>query len=176
MPESLEQSKNPERVNPLDDIDSVVTAKGSVYTYLPNGKTQRFKKVEGRAYEEQSILVYIPDFQTLSQLNNFEKVKHQVGESEFEYIQTLLGYVQGKGTHVYIIDKEGNKIETTDDALQAKSIWMAFGKTTDIDFVIPVSLVPKMNFVTYDTRKYKEGDQLMRERHIGNKVIKINKK
>lgn len=43
-------------------IDYVETEKGSVYTYLPDGRTQRFKKAANETYSPQDAIVFIPDW------------------------------------------------------------------------------------------------------------------
>jgi hypothetical protein len=47
-----------------------------------------------------------------------------------------------------------------------------------VDIVIPVTHTPRVGFSTFDTRKYKDEEtgEWMRERHLGNKVVKINLK
>jgi len=61
-------------------VDRVVTANGSVYKYLPDGRIQRFKKAEGKLYEPQAMLVFVPDFKWVQE-NAPAQIKAKLGES-----------------------------------------------------------------------------------------------
>lgn len=162
----------------LEDVASVETAKGSVYRYLPDGTTQRFKKVEGKEYDPQAALVYVPDYAWV-QKNAPPETLAKLGDNETQYIENLLEYVHWKGRSMYIIDKSGKKLESNQDIESAEGpVYLAFLSDDKVDFYIPVSHKPKMGYSTFDTRKYydKENDQWMRDRHLGNKVVKINLK
>lgn len=156
------------------EIDHIVTAKGSVYTYLPDGTTQRYKKVENKDYEPQSALVFIPDYETLknSAPDSF-KIEETLGENELQYMQILLGYLHIQG-QTFIMNEKKEAIYTNDDVQKADRVYLAFVNGTHDDFAIPVSKKPKVGFSTYDTRVYtnEEGNERV-ERHIGNKVVEI---
>jgi hypothetical protein len=164
-----------------DDIEEVETARGSTYRYLPDGTTQRFKKVEGRDYDPQAALVYVPSFEWVKQHAPPETLK-KVGEEDYIYEQRLLEYVQNPhkdGRKVYIVDATGRKIETNEEIKNAEGrISLAFLKDGKTDFFIPVSHKPVMGFSTFDTRPYvdEETGADMRERHLGNPVVKITLK
>lgn len=173
-------------------IDRVVTEMGSEYKYFPDGRTQRFKKAEGKNYEPQNAMVFVPDWEwILKNKNNMPKeywTKNIFGENEVQYEQVLLEYIQkekkteNEGKKVYIIDEKGHKLETNEKISKAgEKIFLWFGKETIDnkyveDFRIPVTDRPTIGFFTFDTRKYKEGNQWVREKHLGNKVIEIVKK
>ena len=162
----------------INDIAGVETAKGSTYRYLDSGMTQRFKKVENKNYEPQSILVYVPDFNYIKNYLKPEELS-KVGDNLGEYEQNLLEYIHGKNKKIYIVDKNGVKIENNQSAINEKgNIFMVFGDENKIDFSIPVSIIPKIGFHTYDSRKYKDEEigEYMREVHLGNKVVKIIRK
>ncbi len=165
----------------LDDVDSVETAKGSVYRYLPDGTTQRFKKVEGKEYDPQAALVYVPDYAWVKK-NASPDMLEKLGENELVYEQVLLEYVQNpykEGKKVYIVDKEGNKLETNQKIVEVEGpVYLAFLTGDTIDFYIPVAHKPKIGYNTFDTKKYydQETKQWMREQHLGNKVVKITLK
>ena len=55
------------QIKNFEDIDFVETLNGSIYRYLPDGHTQRFKKTANRMCEPQDVLVYIPSFEALEQ-------------------------------------------------------------------------------------------------------------
>ncbi len=161
----------------LDDIAGVQTAKGSSYKYLEDGSTQRFKKVENKNYEPQSALVYIPDFNYIkNHVSQEELIK--LGDNKGVYEQNLLEYVQGDNKKCYLVNKSGKKIETNQEILEEKgNVYIAFGDENKSDFFIPVSVIPKIGFYTYDFRKYKDEEKgIMRERHMGNQVVKIIRK
>jgi hypothetical protein len=167
-----------------DSIDTVITAKGSSYKYLPDGTTQRFKKVENKYYEPQSALVYIPNYEWLK-ANALTKLEEAFGkqfDGEGDYQQFLLQYIHKKGLKPYIFDKNNLKLETNKEIAEARArgevIRLALGTEKEIHFTIPVSHLPKVGFLTYDTKKfYDKGEKgLKRWKHIGNKVVEIIKK
>ena len=75
------------------DIAEVRTEKGSIYRYLENGKTKRFKAAENKQYEEQDALVYVPDFAWVSKYAP-PGTRERLGENETIYVDILLEYVQ----------------------------------------------------------------------------------
>jgi hypothetical protein len=157
----------------LEDIDFVETLNGSIYRYLPDGSTQRFKKTANKMCEPQDVLVYIPSFDALE-----EKVPKLLEEMAAEtmgmYEQTLLEYVQNSNKKCYIIDKDGNKIKTNEQAFKTQGqLFLTLGDENKTDFYIPVSRIPRIGFYTYDTRKYQENGGWLRERHMGHEVIRI---
>jgi hypothetical protein len=162
----------------FDDIAGVETAKGSVYKYLEDGTTQRFKKVENKKCEPQSELVYVPDFNYIkSHVTPEELVK--LGKSKEEYVLHLLEYVQGDNRNCYIVNGNGRKIETNQGILDEKGdVYLAFGDENKTHFIISVSLIPKIDFYTYDSRKFRDEEKgtMIRERHLGNQVVKIIRK
>lgn len=173
-----EQITEQEKPLTLDDIESVETAKGSTYRYLSDGTTQRFKKVEGREYEPQTALVYVPDYAWV-QTNAPREVLEKLGENEAMYTETLLEYVQNprnSDNGAYIIDGAGSIIETNAEITEAEGpLYLALTKGKRAEFQIPVSRIPKMGYMTFDTRRYidETTGESMRERHLGNAVTKI---
>lgn len=162
----------------FNDIEEVETAKGSRYKYLDDGTTQRFKKVENKNHEPQSALVYIPDFDYIKKYFPKELLI-KIAQSRGEYVQNLLEYVQGVDKKCYLINKEGKKLETNQEIIKEKDgVFLTFGDTEKVDFYLPVSLIPKIGFYTYDTRKYKDKKtgEYMRQSHMGNQVVKIFRK
>jgi hypothetical protein len=164
-----------------DDIEEVETARGSTYRYLPDGTTRRFKKVEGREYEAQAALVYVPPFEWVKQRATPEMLK-KIGEEDYVYEDNLLTYVQNPrkdGRKVYIVDATGKRIETNEEIKNAEGqVYLAFLKDGKTDFFIPVSHKPVVGFSTFDTRSYvdEETGEDMRERHLGNQVVRITLK
>ncbi len=161
---------------PVADVESVVTAKGSTYLYLPDGTTQRMKKVEGKEYPPQSALVYVPDYEWVKKNFRPDKLETTFGDNPGTYVETLVSYVQGKDKKCYLVDAEGNKLETNQELRDSKgSIFLTFGDEQNTDFTIPVTVDPTVGYMTYDSRKYKDDEtgEDKRERHLGNPVIKI---
>ncbi len=167
-----------------DSIDTVITAKGSSYKYLPDGRTQRFKKVENKDYEPQDALVYIPNYKWLKE-NELTKLEEAFGkkfDGELGYEQFLLRYVHTEVLNMFIFDKNNHKLETNKEIAGARArgdrIRLALGTEKKIHFAIPVSHLPKLGFSTYSTKKsYNEKEkQEKRQKHIGNEVVEIIKK
>lgn len=157
------------------------TARGSVYQYLPDGTTQRYKEVEGKKYDPQSALVYVPNYSWFKKHAPLHVLK-RLGDNEAIYIERLLEYVQNprkEGKKVYIVNQAGKKIETNEEIQQTQGpVYIAFLSGDVVEFTIPVSHVPKMGFMTFDTRTYidEKTKERMRERHLGNPVVKIVRK
>lgn len=158
------------------EIDIVETANGSIYKYLSDGRTQRYKTAEKKTYEPQNALVYVPPYDWV-QKNAPEKIRDMFGDNELIYESIILSYVQGKEKKSYIINSKGEKLETNEQFLQTEGpLFLALGDRNKIDLCIPVSMTPKLGHCTYDTTKYRDGEQYFREKHFGNKVVKITYK
>ncbi len=155
---------------------AVVTAQGSIYRYLPDGRTQRYKKAEEKEYPPMDLLVFVPDFAWVKK--NAPPAILERFESNTQYEQDLLQGVQTKGSKSYIIDASGHKLETNQEVREAVKngpIFFTFGKEGGVFTSIPVSPHPREGFYAYDSTRYPddaEGNHL-RERHLGNKVIEI---
>ena len=176
-PETFSQNENIK----FEDIALVETRMGSTYRYLPDGTTQRFKLVEGKEYGPQTALVYVPDYAWLKQ-HAPPHLLEKLGKYEMIYEQTLLRYIQNPlkdGKKVYIVDSTGKKIETNKEIQEAEGqIYLSFLTDDTVEFSLPVFHTPKIGFKTFDTRRYidEETGEYMRERHLGNAVVKIVRK
>lgn len=175
MEQELSKKESKEEVNYIE------TEKGSVYIYLPDGRTQRYKKVENKHYEPQDALVFIPDWSWVSK-NAPDNILAKIGENELQYEQSMLEHRDMKGGKIYIVDKKGNKLETNQAIKETEGpvfLWFGHTETTGEkdkliqDFAIPVSSEAKKGYYTFDTRKYKTEEGTKREVHIGNKVKEI---
>lgn len=171
-----EESQEVEAEGP---IDTVVTSHGSTYRYLEDGTTQRYKKAEGKEYDPQPVLVYIPNYDWLHE--RLPEVVGKLGENEGIYEEVLLEYAQAKGKTMCVVDQDGRKLETNEEvseALDHGTIAVAFMTGNTVDFLLPTTNEPRMGFYTFDTRKYidEESGELMRERHLGHKVVGITRK
>ncbi len=152
-----------------------------------DGRTQRFKTVEESLKEPEDVLVFVPPW---------ERVKDRIREiyptifsavtTEEEYIHILLKYVHLEGRTVRVIDGFQEEILTNKEAshayqegLQGKgNLFLAFIDKIDStkSFTLPVSAIPKIDYLTFDTSKYEENGRTMRSRHLGNKVVEIKYK
>ena len=164
------------------DIEKVTTAKGSSYKYLDDGRTQRFKKVEGKQYEPQDILVFIPSYEWIIKNNPkgaLEKIMGEGIDNKIKFEQEILSYIQGSKKKVYVINGKGKKLknnfEISENVKNGKQIYITFGDEKKVDFYLPVTNIPKKGFNTFDTRKYFDENtgNWMRERHMGNAVVEI---
>jgi len=164
-------------------IKSIKTARGSVYTFLPDGTTQRYQTAEDREHLPQDAIVFIPDFETVKRVapTDFD-VGGILGENELQYEQILLRYSQLSGHRIYImaVDTEENRRlntnkEIADAVKDGMRIFLFFFTGSKLDFILPVSAFPKLGYYTFDTRRFKDPEtgSMMRERHIGNKIVEI---
>jgi hypothetical protein len=154
------------------------TARGSVYTYLPDGRTQRYKKATGERKEPKDVLVFIPDYNWIVKNAQviLENKKHIVGEDEVEYLEILVDYVHGTGRDIRVIDSQGKELKTNEEVAKAERPCCAFLTKGNVDFYLPVTGKPHLGFFTFDTRRFNSGGQWFRSNHVGNKVIRIKYK
>ena len=142
---------------PFKGIVSFETAKGSVYTVLPNGKTQRFKTATKEQNEPQDLTVFV-------------KFKNPAQEQDFlEGVQRS----ETSGTKVYVIDKQGNKYDTNEQAA-GKDVRLALVKDGKVIDTAETSTTPKIGYNAFDQRRFEKDGEKYREAHLGNKVVKIN--
>lgn len=166
----------------IRDIQTVVTAKGSRYSYLEDGTTQRFKPVENMHYKPQTILVYVPSWTWVQENGSKDFIDKMQNETIFNH--TILQHIHLKGLKVYIVDDQGHKIMHTADVAKIKNqkkqvyLCLVHPHKELAHLSIPITHIPKIGFNTYDTRRYFDSStqQLMTERHFGNKVIEIIRK
>ena len=141
------------------NITSFETAKGSIYTVLPDGRTQRFKTVTGEQNEPNDLIVFV-------------KFKDDTQEQRF-----LSGVQDNKsGTKVYVIDEKGNKYSKNAD-IRGKDVRFALvdEKTNNVLETVETKQEPTIEYNVYDERRFTKDNEQYREKHIGNKVTKINK-
>ena len=141
------------------NITSFETSKGSIYTVLPDGRTQRFKTVTGEQNEPNDLIVFV-------------KFKDDTQEQRF-----LRGVQDNKsGTKVYVIDEKGNKYSKNAD-IKGKDVRFALvdEKTNTVLETVETKQEPTIGYNVYDERRFTKDNEQYREKHIGNKVTKINK-
>lgn len=168
---------NPQEVNEQLKPKQIITAKGSVYSYLPDGRTQRYKAATGETFEPTDVLVFVPPWEKVEgmMISHYPEVFERVTD-DFDYEQLLLRYVQLDGKRVVIIDQDANQIKTQEDADAANRLFLAFIDTlkNTHDFSLPVAKDARIGFQTFDA-SYMTDDAGVekRSRHLGNKVVEI---
>lgn len=172
-PETAPELEEKEKLKPSE----VITEKGSMYRYLPDGRTQRLKTATGELREVQDTLTFIPPYDVIK--GQGPKLYPDIFkgiENAAQYEQHLLEYSQLKGRTIRVVGKDGKELTTPADIETAERIFLAFVDKNDPkkSFTIPVAKEPKVGYLTFDTRKYKgEDGKTYRERHIGNRVKEI---
>ncbi len=171
LPQEL--AKLPEGLRPK----RIETSKGSVYSYLPDGRTQRFKKASSEQLEPQDVLVFVPPWKYIAEktLATYPDTMSGI-ENETIFIETLLEYAQRGEKTIRLIDEAGREVLDNKGAQEAQQIFMALidKKDESKPIYIPVGKRPALGWLTFDTRKYTEPDgSTMREKHLGNTVVKI---
>lgn len=182
MPEKYQPSetnKNLEKVeagikrNPSE----FTTNMGSVYKYLPDGRTQRFKTATGELSQPQDTIVFIPPFGMIKDwaIKIYPEIFKGI-ENEAQYEALLVHYVHGGNKTIRVTDQTGKELANNAEAAKAEKLLIAL---VDKDnpkqsFYLPVSIEPKVGYNTYDTTKYKDKNgKTIRNKHLGNKVISI---
>ena len=155
----------------------LTTERGSVYQYLPDGRTQRFKTATGELNEPQDTLVFIPPYDLIGTqaVKAYPKIFNGV-ENETQFTQILLEYAQTSGKTIRVINGKGVELKDAQEVATAGQIFLYFVDKNNpkSNFFLPASKEPKLGYSTYDTRKYTdEQGGTIRERHMGNKVIDI---
>ncbi|HRH31360.1 MAG TPA: hypothetical protein PK950_01715 [Candidatus Paceibacterota bacterium] len=170
----ISNNENAKENNERRKVSSFETEKGSTYQYLENGKIARHKKATGEDFE-MNVAVFIPSWSWFKQ-NAPEKFIKKFEDNRLEFEEFILGYVQGKheGKKIFIVDIDGKKIDTTDALDKAEKVFLYFGDEVTTDLMMPVSKEAVLDFLVFDTRKFRDGEEWKRQSHIGNKVVKIN--
>ena len=151
------EAKEERKETSFKGIASFETAKGSVYTVLPDGRTQRFKTATKEQNEPQDLTVFV-------------KFKDAAQEQDFlEGVQRS----ETSGTKVYVIDKQGNKYDTNAQ-VAGKDVRLALVKDGKVIDTAETSTTPKIGYNAFDQRRFEKDGEKYREAHLGNKVVKIN--
>jgi hypothetical protein len=150
-------------------VSSFETAKGSVYTYDENGKTTRFKpraidRGENPQNERQDITVFV----------------QLTPEAQRKYLDVIHAHADdpAKKRKVYVVEKQPDgtprilrdiaQITNPDEVyLTAMRNGLVIGATK-------ASIQPEVGAHVFDTRQYEDDGKTYTERHLGNKVVKIN--
>lgn len=154
----------------------IITAEGSEYTYLENGKTQRFKTVEQDMKEQQDVLVFIPRINSLKEWAHYDHLPNWVKEYTDDQVKEILAreYVHNTSRRVFLVDGSGKIIRNNQEASVASELLLSFGNQETTDFALPVSTDPSLGSNTFDARFFKnEAGEDVYSCHIGNTVINI---
>ncbi|MEK6940068.1 MAG: hypothetical protein AABX31_05045 [Nanoarchaeota archaeon] len=155
-------------------IEHVKTERGSCYYYLPDGRTQRFKKVEGRWYEPQDLLVYVPTRDFLINNGHNESFVKQ-NHDETGYLNLIKSYL-GRRTskkNICIVDRNGMLVKHSKSLSEISSVFALFCSGSEVDFYVPVAKNPRLDFYPFDRNHYGNGNSLSAQSHLGHKVVKI---
>jgi hypothetical protein len=155
--EKKEEKAAPKEEKKDGDVESFETSKGSVYTVLPDGRTQRFKTATKELNEPNDLIVFV-------------KFKNAQQEQDFLSAQN-----RQNGQKLYVIDSKGNKYDTNEQ-VKGKDVRLAIVKDGKVVETVETSLEPKIGYNTFDQRRYTEKGEGYRSTHLGNKVTKINYK
>ncbi len=169
----------PEGINPNQEKKRVVkfkTEKGSVYTYLPDGRIQRFKTATGALSKPKDVIVFVPPWNlVMDQAKKLYPEVFGVIGDEREYDGLLLRYVHAPAYTIHIIDGEGVELLNPSQIAAAPKVFLAFSDRSKpgSTFTIPVAKEPKIGYSTYDTARFEEDGTMLESKHLGNKVVEI---
>lgn len=170
-------TKEVEKETAEPKVAEIRTSNGSVYKYMPDGRTQRFKTVTGEQLEPQDTITFIPPWDIVRE--EATKIYPQIFdhiENQAQYEQLLLKYAQTEGHTIRVVDENGKEITSSQGVNQENNVFLSFVDKNDTgqNFNLPVSGKPQIGYMTYDTRKYVgEDGKTYREKHIGNSVTEI---
>jgi hypothetical protein len=158
--ESLLESLESIRVQ--DVVKSFETAHGSVYSYGEDGRTSRFKTETGEQMETQDITVFA----------------HLTLDQQQDVLEAYRAKNPLEKTKVYVVERQEDGlpkiVRATGDISHPTELFLAIYRNRQMAENVPVSLIPKVGANVFDTRHYLKDGVWMTERHLGNKVTKVN--
>lgn len=164
----MEQSPSHENVDRKPKV--VITSRGSRYTFLPNGKTERFKAVTGETLPPMDVLLFIPPLADIpeSVKNHYPHI-FSPSLTQDEFIQICLSY-----NPIVPVFRDGREITEATDIKEGDEVFLYFIKDNKPDFHIPVSYEPTIGHSTYDRRTWSnEEGRRMHQHHLGHAVIDV---
>ncbi len=173
-PEVIAMNESTEKRKPK----TVTTAKGSVYTYLEDERTQRFKSVEGEMKEPQNVLTFIPRIDSIVDWKHFDRLPNWIKERDNKQVMEILAsdYIHNPDKRVVLTNESNEIVRSNADAAKAQSLLLQFvdSATNQTEFALPVSIEPEIGATTYDARYFdKDGKEHM-SAHIGNEIVSIS--
>jgi hypothetical protein len=156
---------------------SITTAKGSVYTYLEDGTTQRFKSVEGDMKEPQDILTFIPQIERIKDWEHFDRLPDWIKEYDNDQVMEMLAsdYIHNPKKSVVLTNESNQIVRSNAEAAKAETLLLQFvdAETNQTEFALPVSSKPEVGDTTYDARYFEKDGKQQFSSHIGNAVTSI---
>lgn len=152
-------------------VDKFITEKGSIYKYLSDGRTQRFKTITQEFSNPQDAIVFIPDYQTILKIAP-KRIIDAFGPNELRYLSKILSYMQ-HGKKIRIVDKKGNRIFKNNEIQKLNDVWVSLGTKTQMDYMLLVEKNPQLGFTPFDTTLFIKNNQTYRDKHMGHKIIEI---
>ena len=157
---------------------TVTTSKGSIYTFLPDGRTQRYKTAEGKMEAPQDLLVFIPPWENIAQKAKelYPEIFSSI-DNAIQFEQLLLEYMVKGSPKTIRPAIDGNETYSLVGTTPEATVFLNFinKETKRVDFALPTSREPKVGYSTFDARKFLDitDNITKRERHIGNKIVSI---
>ncbi|MEA3342736.1 MAG: hypothetical protein U9Q92_01085 [archaeon] len=164
------------------EIRRVTTERDSVYTYLPDGKTMRYKEVADKYSAPQDVIVFVPDYEWVKN-NAPEKGSPQrfcdkYGCDEAQYQNLLLSYIHDDDKACYVVNKNNKELLSNREVAETEGeVYLLFVDRSELrpkkSFHIPVAKKPVIGFSAYDMRNFTQSGTSLVERHLGRKVTRI---
>jgi hypothetical protein len=161
-------------------VSKIITSMGSQYSYLPDGRSQRHKKVTGENSEPQNILLFIPSLESLRadpKTSDLSILKHNHDSFVHDLVQY---YGRDNDKEINTIDENGVYVEVDEKIRDEvrnhkRKLFLSFQTNGKPDFVLEVGVDPVLGSHTYDTRTFVNPTDGIKytERHIGNQVTNI---
>lgn len=158
---------------------TITTSKGSIYTFLPDGRTQRYKTAEGKMEAPQDLLVFIPPWENITQKAKelYPEIFSSI-DNAIQFEQLLLEYMVKGSPKTIRPAMDGNETYSLESTPPEATVFLNFinKDTKRVDFALPTSREPKIGYSTFDARRFLDSaDNIVkRERHIGNKIVSID--
>lgn len=170
-------AESQEQAEEIKRPKSITTAKGSVYSYLEDGTTQRFKSAEGEMKEPQNVLTFIPRIERITDWENYGRLPDWIKDNDNDQVMEILAsdYIHNPKKRVVLTNESNEIIRSNIDASSANSLLLQFVdvETNQTEFALPVSSEPEIGDTTYDARYFdKDGTEHISS-HIGNAVTGI---
>lgn len=135
------------------------TEKDSIYTYNNEGKTSRFKTVEGKQYEQQDVTMFV--------------------DLTPEETEEFLNDMNLENIGVYVVEELSNGephiIKDISEVQDPEKIYIASLNIDKKRWVRKkkASLKPIIGYTPFDTRTYEKNGKISSDVHLGHKIVEI---
>lgn len=165
--------ESPEAENAEKIPKVVVTSRGSRYTYLEDGRTQRFKTATGETYEPMDILLFVPPLSEIPE--RFKAMYPNIftpNLTEEEFNQVILSF---KDKLIVPMLAGGVEIKYESEVPLDEQVYLVFvNEKNERVLHIPVAHKPVVGHTTYDRKVWEEDNgERWQQTHFGHKVISI---